>query len=413
MQNNPAEIVRLARQAQVPFGAHAFVVVQVNGGQFAEASYVVNEHMDAARAYADAEAEANRRRTGQPSLSFYVLEVGAPGETVQDILTEMLAYEAPQFDGHPDVDLNVSGADLVDAFTQWRLRLRTAAPAIAPQGRMLIRTMASLLDEALTTHIYDDGDEVDPDCAYTAAVEEAERYLEAFPAPATPDVRAIAILRALTLDLGEGHHDDVDRLSGFGVVEAAALDLLSDMKLSPVHADHVPDPDDESIAGVYEAALAVAMAEAEVPSAFTAAPIGLLEIAEDLSDAVGTLQHQLDQVCQLHNRYTDDAIVAAHEDGDEAVKRLEMYRKGAPATVLYVNRSENNVDLWSPVPMPGLQVTVLTWDIDDLANYETDDVTMVRFPGAGYEPCLVSTGPVTVCDRTPIMRAATDKDMDS
>lgn len=50
-------------------------------------------------------------------------------ETVADIVAEMLAYEADQFNGAPDTDLNVSGADLVDAFTQWRQRLIAATLA--------------------------------------------------------------------------------------------------------------------------------------------------------------------------------------------------------------------------------------------------------------------------------------------
>lgn len=50
-------------------------------------------------------------------------------ETLADIVREMLAYEAAQFDGPEDEDLSVSGADLVDAFTEWRARLKTALAA--------------------------------------------------------------------------------------------------------------------------------------------------------------------------------------------------------------------------------------------------------------------------------------------
>lgn len=42
------------------------------------------------------------------------------------ILDDMLAYEAEQFDGDQDSPLDISGADLVDAFTTWRGQLRAA-----------------------------------------------------------------------------------------------------------------------------------------------------------------------------------------------------------------------------------------------------------------------------------------------
>lgn len=40
------------------------------------------------------------------------------------LLREALAAWAEQFDGPEDQDLSVSGADLVDWFSQWRLRVR-------------------------------------------------------------------------------------------------------------------------------------------------------------------------------------------------------------------------------------------------------------------------------------------------
>lgn len=45
---------------------------------------------------------------------------------VAEIIADMLGYAAEQFDGDPDSDLNVSGADLVDAFSEWRARLKAA-----------------------------------------------------------------------------------------------------------------------------------------------------------------------------------------------------------------------------------------------------------------------------------------------
>lgn len=144
---------------------------------------------------------------------------------------------------------------------------------------------------------------------------------------------------------------------------------------------------------------------------FSPPPIGLPEIADDLADVVSTLSHQLEQVCQLH-RYEDDETRQAQEDAAEALKRLDLYRKGMPPVTLYIARSENDLDVWSPEPIPGLEIVTLTWDIDDIRNYETGDVTMVRFPGADFEPCLVGHHVVTGSGRVPELRPATDEDME-
>lgn len=64
------------------------------------------------------------------------------------ILADMLAYEADQFDGDEDSPLDISGADLVDAFTTWRGQLRAAlsgqriAPTAAGDLKDLARTIA-------------------------------------------------------------------------------------------------------------------------------------------------------------------------------------------------------------------------------------------------------------------------------
>lgn len=46
-----------------------------------------------------------------------------PLERMTALLTELLAYEAERFEGSAE-DLNVSGADLVDWFTEWRERAK-------------------------------------------------------------------------------------------------------------------------------------------------------------------------------------------------------------------------------------------------------------------------------------------------
>lgn len=126
-------------------------------------------------------------------------------------------------------------------------------------GAQLIRTMADLIKEAIATHIYDadNGEAPGPDCAYSAALAEAEAFL----AQPSPD-KSTAILRALTIDLGDDYHDYVDLISGLDVVKLAAAEHLLDLGLSPVPSDAIASPDDESIAEVYTQALAVAGAVA-------------------------------------------------------------------------------------------------------------------------------------------------------
>ena len=48
---------------------------------------------------------------------------------LQSLLAEALGAWAEQFDGPDDQDLSVSGADLVDWFADWRVRVRAELPA--------------------------------------------------------------------------------------------------------------------------------------------------------------------------------------------------------------------------------------------------------------------------------------------
>lgn len=63
------------------------------------------------------------------------------------ILDDMLAYEAEQFDGDQDSPLDISGADLVDAFTTWRGQLRAALAARSASLKALERIAARLRGE--------------------------------------------------------------------------------------------------------------------------------------------------------------------------------------------------------------------------------------------------------------------------
>ena len=54
--------------------------------------------------------------------------------TLDGIIRDALAYEAEEFDGPADLDLSVSGADLVDWFTDWRQRARKALKTVEPSS---------------------------------------------------------------------------------------------------------------------------------------------------------------------------------------------------------------------------------------------------------------------------------------
>lgn len=267
MQNTPQEIIRLAHAAGLSYGAHAFVVVQVTDNvQYAERGFPVTDG-NVAAAKAGAEAQAEKRRADRPGSSFYVLEIGA---------------DRPE-----------------------------------PASLALISRLASLLDGAISTHIYDEdnGDEIPDDCPYTAAVAEAEAFLATYP-PAGP-------------------------------------------------------------------------------------PVGLLEIAEALSDATEALDHQLNQVCQLH-RYSDDETRAAMDEGDEARKRLDLFRKATAAgpLELFVTVEGGNVqDVFCERPTSGIKVTVIDYDVED----EDQAVVEIHQEGDRWEKARADEFAISV-EPAPVMR---------
>lgn len=67
--------------------------------------------------------------------------------------------------------------------------------------------------------------------------------------------KAMVILRALTFDLGDGPHDDVDIIMGLQHVKDAASDLMQDVGIDQLATETMPDPDDESLGAVYLTAL--------------------------------------------------------------------------------------------------------------------------------------------------------------
>lgn len=75
--------------------------------------------------------------------------------SLRSVLTDALAYEAAQFDA-TDTDLDVSGADLVDWFSQWRQTAREALavnqisfllPADPYEALAILCEMRDALDE--------------------------------------------------------------------------------------------------------------------------------------------------------------------------------------------------------------------------------------------------------------------------
>ncbi|HAC02075.1 hypothetical protein [Brevundimonas naejangsanensis] len=59
------------------------------------------------------------------------------------------------------------------------LKLRHQTDELCPTGLDLIRSMKALIDEAISIHIYQPDDEVPADCAYHAAVDQADLYIKA------------------------------------------------------------------------------------------------------------------------------------------------------------------------------------------------------------------------------------------
>lgn len=205
----------------------------------------------------------------------------SPLAALIDLGHKMLEFEADEFDGPADVDLHVSGADMIDAFTGWRTELRDLLKAVT-EGRT--EAMAAVL-----------------------------------------------------------------RSHGYFVYP----DLPGRWKASRLR------------------------------------------------------QEDGNPVCVC---YADTEAQATAEAWAHLLAAGASPRQPDPLTI-YVSRTENDLSIWSSQPAPGVEIVTLNWDIDDLRNYDTDDVTMVGLDGADAEPCLVSRAPLASLDKVPDMRPATDEDM--
>lgn len=98
---SPAQIIGLARLAGVPFGAHAFVVIQAfEGGETSERAFVVNDGNPADKMRALAESLVEQRSQVMTSSEFFVLEVGAPIPDADKLYADGFADGANQQGGY-------------------------------------------------------------------------------------------------------------------------------------------------------------------------------------------------------------------------------------------------------------------------------------------------------------------------
>lgn len=188
-----ADIITLARQSRIPFGAHAFIVVQENGGFYAEASFSVMEPATPEtieNAKKAATEMAAYRKGRQPEWDFHVLEVGKP----------------------------VDGAELIEA-------------------------MADLIDHSIEAHIYDtdNGDVIPDDCQYVGMVAEARAWMASQRPFAMPPIGALEIIADLRGSLSE-LDQQVDQMKGMfddsdGAIQQAQEEASETLHRARVYCD--------------------------------------------------------------------------------------------------------------------------------------------------------------------------------
>jgi hypothetical protein len=163
-------------------------------------------------------------------------------------------YEVREIPGE-DRDLSVCGADLVDAFAEWRQQIKAALPghlAMIEAGD----TLASLMEDAESTHIYDfdNGDEQEDDCAYKAAREAwgAAKASVQVASEAADAVTADETIRELRAAMS-GLEEQIDQMKGMfddedGAIERALDDAAYADEVAKAFAEGKPKPpipDDE------------------------------------------------------------------------------------------------------------------------------------------------------------------------
>lgn len=76
-----------------------------------------------------------------------------PLSTLIDLINEAVAYQADQFDGDPDTDISVSGADTVDFLANWRMRARDAVTDAIDSRRCNSATAPGAVAESGGRHV--------------------------------------------------------------------------------------------------------------------------------------------------------------------------------------------------------------------------------------------------------------------
>lgn len=190
-----ADIITLARQSRIPFGAHAFIVVQENGGLYAEASFSVMEPATPETietAKKAATEMAAYRKSRQPAWDFHVLEVGKP----------------------------VDGAEL-------------------------IASMADMIEYSIEAHVYDtdNGDVIPDDCQYVGMVAEARAWMASQRPFAMPPIGAMEIIADLRGSLSE-LDQQVDQMKGMfddsdGAIQQAQEEASEALHRARVYEDAV------------------------------------------------------------------------------------------------------------------------------------------------------------------------------
>lgn len=179
---------------------------------------------------------ARKGLAGEMKLEEPLPRSHAPEVPLWAVLDDMLAYKREQFDGDPETDLNVSGADLVDAFTEWRGQLKDALRAARPvivysDTVQIVRNLQgaiSSMDDQISQMegMFDDDDGAIAQARADGddASEEAHQFLGA--AMHEPDARPALIKIGVTLQ--GGMVQDVYSPHQLAGVEVVVIDYDTD-----------------------------------------------------------------------------------------------------------------------------------------------------------------------------------------
>lgn len=239
--------------------------------------------------------------------------------------------------------------------------------------------LPQVMRDTLEAHVYDtgNGDQIPDDDPLEDFARRAENVMADVPEGAPPIATTeplFALLDEMLAFEAEAFEND-GSVNGAGMVDAFVS---------------------------FRARLRIALEDRRAAVAgFSAPPIGLLEIAEDLSASISGLDHQIEQ---MKGMFPDDdgTIRQAQDDGDEARQRLAMYRKATAAGPLhlYVTVEGGNVQgVICDRPAGGVKVTVIDYDVDD----EDQAVVEVHQEGGRWEQARADEFSIDV-EPVPVMR---------